>query len=653
MIVVVLCRPDLFNDKLPELNKLMQRLWLICFCLGTFLVALSLPAEARLSVGIAPTTALSRADQAALDRLGDQLGETAGTAVTFRRFEDGNVLADWLLRFMELDAAIVETDFIRRVPAGTLLRLADLHPQDRSQGRTLSLVVRRTDDADRVAALREAFMAIDASAQDRKLLARLNMEGVTAPGEALKKRVVKSAPPPKPEPAQPPPQKVEAPAAAQTVPPPPAPAPAQMSPPPSPAPVVATAPPSAPEKTTPEPPPMATKTEPQAPQLEPAAVEPPKTVAPASVDAPSATPAKDAETPPPSAKAEAPKVVVTPEKSTGNKRLVLFAALLILAAIVIKAILFALRWHLKRQQAAARAETPAAEPFTAPAPTRTVTPERVSVTAERVSLPIEPVPAPAPPPPAAAKVAEELPIEAGRLGPGKVPALLKRCADLPEPVVLRVRKDSCEKLVFFAGGKVAGALTQNTAESASAMRWKKLGSLLVREALISKEELNQGLELLDQQPGLRLGEALLKLGHIDLNRLRPALTRQAKVTLYSLILFPEGHYEIFSGDGQIPPEESVALDINELIKEASTHQAEWTTIRKTLPKLGMILDFTTTGRDKVANVSLSTQQEAILSLTNGQRTINDLCNESSLMDYEVYRFLYMMVKAGVLDKRAT
>jgi hypothetical protein len=229
---------------------------------------------------------------------------------------------------------------------------------------------------------------------------------------------------------------------------------------------------------------------------------------------------------------------------------------------------------------------------------------------------------------------------------------LKRCADLPKPVVLRVWKGSCEKLVFFAGGKVAGALTQNIDETTSAKRWQKLGSLLVREELISAEELDQGLELLDRQPDSRLGEALLKLGHIDLARLRPALTRQAKVTLYSMILFPEGSYQILAGDGQIPPEESVALDINALIREAATHQAEWTTIRQSLPKLNMVLDFTPNGRDKVKNVNLSALQESILELIDGQRNIIHLCSESPMMDYEVYRFLYMMLKAGVLEKKA-
>ena len=55
------------------------------------------------------------------------------------------------------------------------------------------------------------------------------------------------------------------------------------------------------------------------------------------------------------------------------------------------------------------------------------------------------------------------------------------------------------------------------------------------------------MALLAKEPGLRFGEALLKLGLIDLAGLRHALTRQAKVTIYSLILYPEGRYQIYAG----------------------------------------------------------------------------------------------------------
>lgn len=309
-----------------------------------------------------------------------------------------------------------------------------------------------------------------------------------------------------------------------------------------------------------------------------------------------------------------------------NKRLLLFAALILLFAILAKACTFAMRRHHKRKSTFSLSETPA-----------------MGKELERREVAIPGVA------PENRSAAEELVIETGHLGPGMVPALLQRCADMPEPVVLKVTKGHCEKLVYFTGGRVSGALTQNATSSEPEVRWRKLGDLLVREKLVTKEDSDQGKALLATEPGLRFGEALLKLGLIDLAALRYALTRLAKVTIYSLILFPEGRYQIFADDGALPPEESVSLETTDLIREASHHQAEWTAIRKALPNLDKVLKFTPTGRSKLEKASISPQQEATLLLINGQHTINDLCIESKLMDYEVCRFLYLMVKAGVLN----
>ena len=85
-----------------------------------------------------------------------------------------------------------------------------------------------------------------------------------------------------------------------------------------------------------------------------------------------------------------------------------------------------------------------------------------------------------------------------------------------------------------------------------------------------------------------------------------------------------------------------------LIREASHHQTEWTAIRQALPNLNTSLQFCPDGRTKLENVSLSPQQEETLISIDGNQTINEICVDSSMMDYEVYRFLYLMVKAGVL-----
>lgn len=48
-------------------------------------------------------------------------------------------------------------------------------------------------------------------------------------------------------------------------------------------------------------------------------------------------------------------------------------------------------------------------------------------------------------------------------------------------------------------------------------------------------------------------------------------------------------------------------------------------------------------------MGLFPRQEATLALIDGKLSINDACVESVMMNYEDYRFLSLMVKAGVLE----
>jgi len=608
----------------------MKNFILTCLCNAVLLVALCLPSEARMIVGLTPVAPLSAIDQTALNQLSKQLATSATTDVKIRRFDNDAAITNWLLRFQEIDAAIVAPWFIKQQPAGALKHLADLHAKD-STASPLALVIRSNLGNEQATNIKEAFLKLGASDDGRKALGNLGLAGVTPPGEALIRRVAKPEPPP----AQPVKEKTPLPAT-------------KIKPSVAPKPHAEAI--SAPQKAV-EKPQTVVKVKEQRPKgnvaepesasettiktsskPKPAAEVPQKQIVqePAKVEPKPAEQPKPTEQPEvkPQPSKQEPQAELAQPKAASDKRLALFAALILLFVILLKAGLFVMRWQKKKKSAF--------KPEAAPTMETTFGSEEV---ATPVATP-EDTPA-----------SEDLIIEEGRLGPGKVPALLKRCADLPKPVVLQITKGSCEKLVYFAGGQVSGALTQNAATSESGVRWNKLGNLLVREELITREERDQGMALLINEPKLRFGEALLKLGLIDLTALRHALTRQAKVTIYSLILFPEGRYQILSDDGSLPPEESVSLEITNLIREASHHQSEWAAIRQALPNLNTALDFSLDGRSKLEKVSISAQQEATLSLIDGKSTINDLCIESSMMDYEVYRFLYLMVKAGVLASR--
>lgn len=612
---------------------IMKKFILTILCNAVLLLTLCLPAEARMTIGMISTVPLSGVTQGNIDQLSKELSQLAGEPVKVRRFENDAALTNWLLRFQEVDAAIVPPSFITQHPPGALDRISDLHAQQPSLT-PLALVVRSNLANNKTEQIKKAFLDLGTSKEGRKALSQIGLAGITLPGKALSQKrlppeppaqIVKKQPTPVPQKKPTPTAKVKPAAASQL----PVQTKAKKKPATS-APAVTPEP--APEKSQPvnsikvESP--AVKAQSAAPldkQVAPAdkKVAPVVKDQPASEAQPSVTTAPEPQPTPGKEKVKAEEPAAKPAT---NKRMTLFIVLVIFAAIIFKTALFVLRLKKKKASSFRPEETPSMD-----------TNFHSEETEVQQSAPAEPL-----------EQEEDVIIEEGRLGPGKVPQLLKRCADLPRPVVLRITKGSCEKLVYFAGGQVSGALTQHSTIDESGVRWNKLGNLLVREALITAEERDRGMALLAKEPGLRFGEALLKLGLIDLAGLRHALTRQAKVTIYSLILYPEGRYQIYAGEGSLPPEESISLEITALIREASHHQTEWAAIRQSLPNLNTSLGFCPDGRTKLEKVSLSPQQEETLTRIDGNRTINEICVESSMMDYEVYRFLYLMVKAGVL-----
>jgi hypothetical protein len=82
----------------------MKKFILTILCNAFFLLTLSLPAEARMTIGLISTAPLSVVTQENTDQLSKELSQVAGEPVKMRRFENNAALTNWLLRFQEVDA---------------------------------------------------------------------------------------------------------------------------------------------------------------------------------------------------------------------------------------------------------------------------------------------------------------------------------------------------------------------------------------------------------------------------------------------------------------------------------------------------------------------------------------------------------------------
>lgn len=239
----------------------------------------------------------------------------------------------------------------------------------------------------------------------------------------------------------------------------------------------------------------------------------------------------------------------------------------------------------------------------------------------------------------------------GDLGAARVLDVLQMLANYEEPVTLVICNPHYEKRLHFRHGHVVEVSSFNLVKKSKVnFLMNKLGYILVRERKISEEQRDQALDLCEADPQLRIGEALLQLGALKKKELLDALRRQAEGVVFSLFLFPEGEYELVPEKLKIAEEDALLMPVTGLLQDAAQNASEWDRIRTAIPSLNTVLDFSPTGREKSDNARLTVHQKMILALVDGKRTVQDICVEATMLDFEVYRFLYLMLYAKILRR---
>lgn len=250
------------------------------------------------------------------------------------------------------------------------------------------------------------------------------------------------------------------------------------------------------------------------------------------------------------------------------------------------------------------------------------------------------------PPPAAKSASVEL---KGRLDADRVFSLLRTLENYPRPGTLVVVSPHDEKRIHFRKGTISAAFSINRANRAQAgFLMNKLGYLLIRMGLISEQERDRALEFCTQNPGMRLGEVLVQSDALSPADLKRALRTQAEGVIYSLFLFPEGDFELIGETLDFSLDDDLAIPVPDLLREAVRKEDEWSGFRADLPSLDTVIDYDEQGREKLASARMTPHQQMILSLVDGQRSLKDICREATMLDFEIFKFIYLMVRARIL-----
>lgn len=190
--------------------------------------------------------------------------------------------------------------------------------------------------------------------------------------------------------------------------------------------------------------------------------------------------------------------------------------------------------------------------------------------------------------------------------------------------------------IYFDKGRITYARVVN--------RRDRIGDLLVRDGLLSQDQLNAALEYQNEHPDKRLGEVLVSREFISQKDLQLYVRIQIEEAIYHLFTWARGNF-FFEADEV--PEADILLSISpdSLLLEAARRVDEWSQIEKKIPSLDLIFEVEIE-RLQQSELELNSEQQTIASLFDGTRSVQDVADELSMDEFDVGRTLYGLIQAG-------
>lgn len=191
--------------------------------------------------------------------------------------------------------------------------------------------------------------------------------------------------------------------------------------------------------------------------------------------------------------------------------------------------------------------------------------------------------------------------------------------------------------IYFDRGRITYATIVN--------RRDRLGDLLVKSGAISKEALDEAIAVQGRMRDTRLGDILVGRGLLAREDLDRQVRIQIEEAVYFLFTWSDG---TFNFEPDVRAEEQdllVSISPESLLLEGARRVDEWSLIEKKIPTLDLI--FSVDAAHLAASApELTSEQQLLIPLLDGQRDVASLIEESGLVEFEAGKALFGLVTAG-------
>ena len=194
--------------------------------------------------------------------------------------------------------------------------------------------------------------------------------------------------------------------------------------------------------------------------------------------------------------------------------------------------------------------------------------------------------------------------------------------------------------VYFEDGRVTYAYVLN--------RPDRLGELLVKNGVITREQLSAAMDAQSKDRALKLGQILMNHGAIVEAELKRYVSKQIEEAVYYLFTWTQGSFH-FDPDQKAEEDELFLVNIpaESLLLEGARRVDEWSQIEKKIPSFDLVFQVVKAPGDEE---ELSDHQRKLLPLVNGEHTLESVVLESGLSDFDVGKAVFGLLQAGIVDK---
>ncbi len=209
---------------------------------------------------------------------------------------------------------------------------------------------------------------------------------------------------------------------------------------------------------------------------------------------------------------------------------------------------------------------------------------------------------------------------------------------------LFIERGESKKDICFKEGSIIWATSNNDLEL--------LENNLLKQNKIQKGDLVKAKEVMELT-GKNLPSTLVFLGLMTKEEIAEMMMKHVENIIYEIFSWDDGAF-VFK-DKELPDTEQVinALNTMSILMEGTRRIDEWNRIRNTIPRENTIMKVVQSNLNQNDEVRLTSTEARILSLIDGQRSIEEIKEKSPIDELESARAIYGLMMSGLITTSGT